>query len=491
MTATLDSTADGILVVDNEGVITGFNGRFSEIWQIPEKDVSPGRGRDALAFVLEQLANAQSFLTTWRDLVEHPEIETFDSLEFKDGRVVELYSKPQKIEGEIVGRVWSFRDATDRTRLEDELEYRAFHDPLTGLANKALYQDRLEHALARKEQSGSQLAVLFIDLDDFKTVNDSLGHGEGDVCSSVWRRRWSSPSGPSTLQPGWAVTSSRSSLRTCSRATTSRTGRTHPRGAAPVVLLGSKAVSPAGSVGIAFDDEGITSEQLLRNADIAMYKAKESGKTATRSTATRCTHWCWRASSSRTSCVQRSSAGTCSPTTSRSSTCGRTPWSGSRRWCAGTIHGAAWSTPASFVSIAEEMGLVGEIDTFVLRCRLPAGLRVARRRPRRSRFRHERQRLGRPAGRPEIGRCVLADVAAVRLRPVVADHRDHRERDPHRERGDRAQPDDAAPARASASRWTTSARGSRRLAHLDRLKVDIVKIDKSFVQALGTKDDTR
>ena len=79
-----------------------------------------------------------------------------------------------------MGRVWSFRDATDRTRLEDELEYRAFHDPLTGLANKALYQDRLEHALARMGQSGSQLAVLFIDLDDFKTVNDSLGHGEGD-----------------------------------------------------------------------------------------------------------------------------------------------------------------------------------------------------------------------------------------------------------------------------------------------------------------------
>ena len=79
-----------------------------------------------------------------------------------------------------MGRVWSFRDVTDRIRLEDELEYRAFHDSLTGLANKALFQDRLEHALARIGLTGSHLAVLFIDLDDFKTVNDSLGHGEGD-----------------------------------------------------------------------------------------------------------------------------------------------------------------------------------------------------------------------------------------------------------------------------------------------------------------------
>ena len=105
--------------------------------------------------MLDQLVSADSFRTTWRELLDDPERETFDTLEFKDGRVVELYSKPQRVDGEIVGRVWSFRDATDRSRLEDELEYRAFHDPLTGLANKALFQDRLEHALARIEQTGS------------------------------------------------------------------------------------------------------------------------------------------------------------------------------------------------------------------------------------------------------------------------------------------------------------------------------------------------
>ena len=180
LTATLDSTADGILVVDNEGIITGFNRRFSEIWRISTNFVAVGDNSSKLSFVLDQLLNPPSFIARHRELAHNPEKDSFDTLEFKDGRALELTSRPQTVDGEIVGRVWSFRDVTDRIRLEDELEYRAFHDSLTGLANKALFQDRLEHALARIDQTGSHLAVLFIDLDDFKTVNDSQGHGEGD-----------------------------------------------------------------------------------------------------------------------------------------------------------------------------------------------------------------------------------------------------------------------------------------------------------------------
>src|SRR5262249_28216953 len=80
----------------------------------------------------------------------------------------------------VGGMVVNYRDITPRKTLEDELRLRAFHDSLTGLANRALFIDRLEHAITRSNRSRDRMAVLFLDLDDFKTINDSLGHGEGD-----------------------------------------------------------------------------------------------------------------------------------------------------------------------------------------------------------------------------------------------------------------------------------------------------------------------
>lgn len=120
--ATLDSTADGILVVDRDDKIVGFNKKFVEMWRIPEAILASRDDRAAFAFVLDQLEDPEGFLKKVRDLYSHPEAESFDVLRFKDGRIFERYSKPQMIESQAVGRVWSFRDVTELARTEEELK---------------------------------------------------------------------------------------------------------------------------------------------------------------------------------------------------------------------------------------------------------------------------------------------------------------------------------------------------------------------------------
>ena len=117
LAATLDATADGILVVDPERRITSYNRRFTEMWRVPEGIPESGDS-SALAAVIGQLADPDAFMAKVEDLYRRPEAESFDVIHFLDGRVFERVSKPQRVGGGIVGRVWSFRDVTERHRLE-------------------------------------------------------------------------------------------------------------------------------------------------------------------------------------------------------------------------------------------------------------------------------------------------------------------------------------------------------------------------------------
>ncbi|MEY2476952.1 MAG: hypothetical protein QOG87_2267 [Actinomycetota bacterium] len=116
--ATLDATADGVLVVDLDGRIVRFNQRFVDMWGIPSELAEAGSDEAAQRFVLDQLADPPSFLARVRELYARPHEESTDMLLLKEGRVVERYSRPQRIGARIVGRVWSFRDVTAARQAE-------------------------------------------------------------------------------------------------------------------------------------------------------------------------------------------------------------------------------------------------------------------------------------------------------------------------------------------------------------------------------------
>ena len=283
LAATLESTADGILVVDRAGRITSWNSRFVEMWRVPPGLLESRTDERALTTLLDQLRDPTAFVAKVQGVYEEPEAHSHDILEFRDGRVLERDSLPQYIDGEVVGRVWSFRDISEHRRLQNELTHQAFHDPLTGLANQALFRDRVDHAAARLARHGGQLAVLFVDLDDFKTVNDSLGHSAGDALLQIVSER----------------------LTSCLRAgdTAARLGGDEfavlmdaladPNDATDVaeriiaalqepVLLDAFQVSATASIGIAYGATGASSDEMLRNADLAMYTAKAGGKNCSR-----------------------------------------------------------------------------------------------------------------------------------------------------------------------------------------------------------------
>ena len=123
--ATLEATADGVLCVDREGRIVSYNRKFVEMWGIPESVMISRDDSRALAYVLDQLRDPERFVKKVRELYDEPEAQSYDWLEFKDGRMFERYSHPQQINGKTVGRVWSFHDVTRLRLMEDTVRRHA------------------------------------------------------------------------------------------------------------------------------------------------------------------------------------------------------------------------------------------------------------------------------------------------------------------------------------------------------------------------------
>jgi diguanylate cyclase (GGDEF)-like protein/PAS domain S-box-containing protein len=179
--------------------------------------------------------------------------------------------------GAITGVSVIARDITQRQQLEEQLVSQALHDPLTSLANRALFTDRLEHALARGRRPGVTVAILVIDLDGFKDINDSLGHDAGDDLLTIAGMRLHGHARPGDTMARLGGDEFGVLLEDITAAEAVRSAQALLEGLATPIVLRDRDLTPTASIGIAIA-AGEDAETLLRNADTAMYAAKRQGK---------------------------------------------------------------------------------------------------------------------------------------------------------------------------------------------------------------------
>jgi diguanylate cyclase (GGDEF)-like protein/PAS domain S-box-containing protein len=281
LTSTMENSPDAILVVDPQHRILASNARFQQMWGLTD-GLEPGtdtnRIREAVA---GQLKDPAVLLTRLAELDSHPEREVSEELETSDGRAFEVHSsRLQPANGPFLGWVWYVRDVTERKRAEADIRHRARHDGLTGLPNRAVFKDAITRALARRRRGDRPFAVLYLDLDHFKDVNDTLGHPAGDALLRQVAAR----------------------LRSTCRATDTvarfggdefavlAPGLDDPQDAAvvaasviealstPFLVEGSR-IRTSASIGIAMPNGGDDdAEALLSQADLALYRAKTDGR---------------------------------------------------------------------------------------------------------------------------------------------------------------------------------------------------------------------
>jgi diguanylate cyclase (GGDEF)-like protein/PAS domain S-box-containing protein len=279
--AVIETAGDAFIGMDDDGMVTEWNRQAELTFGWPRQEVLGQPLADLI--IPEDLRTAhrtglRRFLETGEGSILGRRLEL--RARDRDGREfpVELTVWATPV-GSTFGFSSFVRDISERKRLESELTHQALHDPLTGLPNRTLLLDRLGHALTRGERSRAPVTVLFLDLDGFKTVNDSLGHAAGDrLLAAVAQRLRGAVRPPDTVA---RLGGDEFAVLLEDTGTIDGVHISERLGDAldlPFLIDGRHVLARA-SVGVASGNPGDqTADDLLRNADLAMYMAKRRGK---------------------------------------------------------------------------------------------------------------------------------------------------------------------------------------------------------------------
>lgn len=277
--ATLESVEEGIIALGMDKQVLMHNQKFLDQWQFQKDEFLPKNSDDILQKIAEQMEDEVFFLKTVHDLIEQPKSKNTREWILKTKNTMELYAQPQYLNQEITGVVFSFKDISERKAMEQQLLHQATHDILTGLPNRALLLDRINQAIAHAKRFELQVAVILLDLDSFKEINDSLGHDAGDELLKCQAAKLSefirandtvARLGGDEFVIVLAAQNESNFIPLLERLT--------DLFSKPCTIADREIIITA-SMGVSvYPQHGETSNMLLKNADIALYQAKEHGR---------------------------------------------------------------------------------------------------------------------------------------------------------------------------------------------------------------------
>ena len=231
--------------------------------------------------VSAKIEDPDAYIARVKYLYSHRDAKSRDEFRLKHGKIFDRYSAPlTDSKDRYRGRIWYFRDITDHKVAEERIQYLAYYDALTGLPNRTLLQDRLTQALASARRQKDKVALLFLDLDRFKNINDSLGHSVGDLLlQKVAERlkRWAREQDTVARLGGDEFLIVLTEIKDVPDAAVAAE-RLMDAMTAEFIIQGHP-LSISCSLGISiFPEHGADGETLIKNADAAMYSAKENGR---------------------------------------------------------------------------------------------------------------------------------------------------------------------------------------------------------------------